>query len=266
MVNKVVLDYLKKNSGKFEIPVLKKKLLSAGYTQKDVNEAESSFLSSKNAPNIAPALSRVEEAQIEEKNLVKNSKWFRIAGIFGILAITFLVLLAFFSDLRSIVGLGLTLGIVFSLILFLSGFILLGRRHDGMLLGVASWILIGFVVIFLIFQTIGFFSPTFMRDLFIGDVSPNGLEDIVGSILEVMIGVLIFAVIILLSLVALGIIFGIGVMKLGDKVPFAKVTGILNIIGWSTLIIGVGVLVLIVAYVFEIILLFKVGKSSLRFA
>jgi hypothetical protein len=262
MVNKVILDYLKKNSGKFELPVLKKKLISSGYTQKEVNEAADSLLSGGKVPSVEPAISKAEETRKIGGNLEKNSKWFKIAGISGILAVVFLIALVWFFELGSLTGLVLSFVVSIFLILFLGGFIVLGWKHNETLLRVASWILIGAVVLFLVFQIIGFFSPTFMKDMFIGGVSPSGIGDVVGSILEVMMGVVIFALIVLLSLVALGILFGVGLTKLGEKVPFAKVTGILNIIGWATLIIGVGVLVLLAAYIFGIILLFKVGKKS----
>jgi len=57
------------------------------------------------------------------------------------------------------------------------------------------------------------------------------------------------------------IFFGIGLLKLGKKVRYSKVTGILDIVGGATTIIFIGYFVLLVAWIFELILLFSESRK-----
>ncbi len=57
------------------------------------------------------------------------------------------------------------------------------------------------------------------------------------------------------------IFFGIGLIRLGNKVKYSKVTGILNIVGGASLIIIIGYLVLVAAFILELMLLFVEAKK-----
>jgi len=64
-------------------------------------------------------------------------------------------------------------------------------------------------------------------------------------------------------LVVLGVLFGMGLMKLKEKVSYSKAAGILFIAGSASLIVGVGALALLAGFVLSVILLFKeAGKKE----
>ena len=56
------------------------------------------------------------------------------------------------------------------------------------------------------------------------------------------------------------IFFGAALLKIKDKIKYAKSAGILNIITGSTFIIGVGYIVLIATNVMEILMLFEASR------
>ena len=59
------------------------------------------------------------------------------------------------------------------------------------------------------------------------------------------------------------ILFGLGVKNLGGAVDYSRPVGILNVIAGATYLILIGYFVKLVAFVFEIALLFKAsGKSE----
>ena len=57
------------------------------------------------------------------------------------------------------------------------------------------------------------------------------------------------------------ILFGVGLIKLGNKVELANVTGILNIIAGAGAAILFGIFLLPVIFIFAIVLLFKEAKK-----
>ena len=57
------------------------------------------------------------------------------------------------------------------------------------------------------------------------------------------------------------ILFGIALLGIRKKVKYAKIAGILEIIGGFTLIIFVGFILMLVAFVFEIIILKREADS-----
>lgn len=57
-------------------------------------------------------------------------------------------------------------------------------------------------------------------------------------------------------------LFGISLLKLKNKVKYSKNTGVLNIIGGITTIILIGYLLLLIAFIFEIIMLFQESKKE----
>lgn len=59
----------------------------------------------------------------------------------------------------------------------------------------------------------------------------------------------------------LSILFGIGLLKIKKQVKYAKVTGILEIIGGATAVILIGFLIMLVAFVYELIILYRESKN-----
>lgn len=276
MVNKVIVNYLKKHKSKYPLSQLRRKIISSGYNPKDVDEAINVLgLRTLKKPIIKNVSKPLVKSKIVSKPIVKKqgqskvsfvgdsskdySKWFKIAAISGILFLILPIIFSFFSGASSIISFILFLIVVIVSFFFYWGFVLLGKKYDSRLLKIISWIFIILLVLFLILQIIGLFSPGFLENFLPKqNVSSGDIQDLAGALVGILLGVLIFAIILL---IILGILFGIGLMKLKEKVAYAKAAGILNIIGSATLIIGVGVLVLFVAKIFEIILLFKESKK-----
>ena len=86
--------------------------------------------------------------------------------------------------------------------------------------------------------------------------NPETAERLVKSFVKI----LIFLFILVAVYVIFSILLGVAQLKISKKIRYAKVTGILNIVGGATTIILIGVPVLIVARVFEIMMLFEASK------
>lgn len=75
---------------------------------------------------------------------------------------------------------------------------------------------------------------------------------------------LVFWIIFIIPFSAYSILFGIALMKLDKKVEHARVTGILEIVAGATYIIFIGFIIKIVAWIFELVLMFKASKKFER--
>lgn len=74
----------------------------------------------------------------------------------------------------------------------------------------------------------------------------------------------IFWVILIIPFSAYSILFGVALMKLDKKVEYSRITGIMNIISGATYIIFIGFIIKLVAWVFEVILMFKASEKFER--
>ncbi len=171
MVNRIVFDYLSKYHGQYNLEDLKKKILSAGYPQQDVDEAVKllGLEESSNAPrtdsstNVAVSTanlgttntfnalsissSPVQSNFGSSKPVGKKFKWMKFAGILGIIYLLIGILLGVFSYLKyldftssiilySLIG---VFGIMFiSIFFFIYGFVVMGKYGDSGLLRFAS--------------------------------------------------------------------------------------------------------------------------------
>lgn len=151
-------------------------------------------------------------------------------------------------------------------ILFLNGFLVLGKKFNGKLLVVMTWIGIAFAVLSMIFGIFGSFADVTpgVQAQQIGASTSGGTNfdgefgELVGALLLVVI--IIWAIFTLI-LGAYSILFGIGLLKLKDKVQYSRVAGILEIVAGATYIILIGFLVRMVATVFEIAMMFKASEK-----
>jgi hypothetical protein len=189
------------------------------------------------------------------------------------------------SPIIAIISIAYSLVLWVCVILFSYGFIVLGRKYNGRLLVVMSWITIVIAITFIIISIIG------TAFAFVADVSAAenpiklgeenseylippmegqnpmdpGLQEFYDEygispqllLIFIILGWIFFSVIV----GAYSILIGIGLLKLKDKVEFARPAGILNIISGATFIILVGWFVGIAAIIIEIILLFKASKK-----
>lgn len=319
MANKTVLDYLRKHHKRYRIEDLKKKILSAGYSQKEIEEALVALRLKSVKPTMPvkpvakpiakpvksvvkpirpakPAMPLVEPARLFKQPIKKvepvklvgpvvkpaakpitsiapsgYSKWLKIAGIAGILVIVFLVLASIFETFFAKGVAFRHVSIIFSLlisiflILFFYGFVVLGKKYGKKLIAVISWIFIIFIVLFIVLEILLLiFQEAIMNFLFgslnISSAELFGIEALISTPPSIAVSLIIAFILIGLVVIILNILFGVGLVKLRE-VKFSKIAGILHIIGACSLIIGIGFLVLLIAFVFEIILLFRESKQ-----
>jgi hypothetical protein len=218
------------------------------------------------------------------KEEIKNRKIFLWAAIAGLL-------IAFFSIFGSIPNYllknmpnalsaySIVLVIVVDLIscFFLFGFYYLGKKYNNKFLKGVMFLFIIFILISLLVQLF-YVRPemnSFSSDLALKvnntlsnlEVNSNAdLSQVQSQVVFESLKQTASQYVFLFSLIALYFIFfivllilwGVGLLKLKEKVALAKTTGILKIIAGSTIILfGIGALLNLVAFVFELIILFK---------
>ncbi|VVB78336.1 Uncharacterised protein [uncultured archaeon] len=158
-------------------------------------------------------------------------------------------------------------------IFFTYGFIILGRKYKSKLLVVMSWITIVLIVLLLLSSFVGtilkMIKPVSAADSSINTIissadssNPNLLSNLTPEQEKlVVIAFIITWIAISIILGILSILWGIGLLNLGKNVKYAKTSGILNIVAGATYIAFIGFLIQLIAFIFEIVLLFKISKK-----
>jgi hypothetical protein len=184
------------------------------------------------------------------------------------------------SDYLSIVF--SVLGLVFSF-LFLYGFVIIGKRYSKFL----KVISVLMIIIFVFYSICSFFTAgTFEKDLTnqldekaktIGfnssqeffeyiDANPQGSEDYANFLLKEIIPIVLPFILLMVSLllitIVLLILFGVGLIKVGNDVRYARVTGILTIVGACTAIIFIGLLVLLISFAYMLVMLYRESRQK----
>lgn len=185
---------------------------------------------------------------------LNTSAWSGILS--AVISVVSYLLILSISDLK----VRSTLSILFSIlavvfgVMFLYGFVFLGKKFNNKLLVVMAWIGISFAALMFVsgvgINLIGLASA--QVDSSFNSGSPE-MAFLLAFLFMWIISSLIFG--------AYSILMGIGIMKLQDKVPLAKATGILNIVAGATYIILIGIVVAFVAYIMQIILMFKASEK-----
>lgn len=229
-------------------------------------------------------MNKKKKDQNNKKNSFKKS--LLISAISGIALVVFFIIGQLVptlpkSTFLTIINLILNILIYASMILFAYGFFVLGKKYDNRLLKVISLILmILYLISFAVIQIMNISLQDFDEQLTeklasIGiDISSDmeitqeqaGLfmTEILPMLLPLIISLAGYMIILLI----LSILFGVGLIKLRKNVKYAKTAGILEIIGSGSLLLLVGFiflagfLVLSVAYIFQIIILFKEAKKD----
>ncbi|MFH1290785.1 MAG: hypothetical protein ABIH92_05260 [Nanoarchaeota archaeon] len=144
---------------------------------------------------------------------------------------------------------------------FLYGFVVLGKRFKNTLLVVMAWIGIVFAILSIFMGLIGnvvsLVQPVSAQD----EISVDGLEDIDEAAVMMIMFFLIVWVLIAVVIGVYTILFGVAILRLKDKVCYSKPAGILNIVAGATYVIFVGFLVRLVAFIFEIMLMFNASEK-----
>jgi hypothetical protein len=157
------------------------------------------------------------------------------------------------------------LGFIFGF-LFLNGFLTLGKKFKNTLLVVMAWIGIAFAILMLLFSLV--FGIVSLATNVNAQELKSDSADTQFSNEDIALGFLFIFLLIWIPLSlfmgAYSILFGIGILKLKDKIQYAKPAGILNIVAGATYIILIGLLVRVVAYIFEIMMFFNASKKLER--
>jgi len=284
MVNEIVLEYLKKHSKKYKIGDLKRKIISSGYSEEEVDDALvalnlKSFEASKEE---VPEYSESNEGEIKpgkepgKEKIISSAKpaslnvfpkassgdseWMKIGGISGVVLIILMIIFAALGFMAKVI-LPSYFYFIFSLIISLAfiffyyGFVNLGKKYSSKLIKVVSWSFIILAILFVIFMTVSIIFPEVISPLFLGSLintatsNPLDLNSIFSQLLSSLSSLLIIIILIGLVFAVLNILLGVGLIKL--KLQHSKAAGILHIAGAILLV------VLPVAFIFDIILLIK---------
>ncbi|MEK6872253.1 MAG: hypothetical protein AABX16_05095 [Nanoarchaeota archaeon] len=207
-----------------------------------------------------------------ERRSLKVAAWsgilvFVISLVLGILNQFLLFAQVNWGIVQSVSLLSSALLYTFS-ILFMYGFVVLGRKYNASLLTVMSWILIAMSIFMFVFILISSFLqiiPTVdAQESFNGALDAWLHQQYEVSLAEVLAFILILHVFVSVVFGIYYVLFGIGLLKIQKQVEHARTAGILNIVAGATLIIIIGWLVAFVAYIIEIILLFKASQKLER--
>ena len=245
MVNKVVLDYVRSNRGKFSMRDIRTKILSKGYPKADVEEAISVL--------------GEERGVLSDRAVRLNKggfKWIKMAGVIGLVFFA-LYLLNFVLGLLNInvlssvplgaieyLNVGISFVAVVALCFFYYGFVRIGRLAGSGMLRISSIVFMVFsILLLLLFVMSSVFSIFNIPD--VGQLisgSPIG-----GSFTGfVIFGIIFFAIIVFRYL------FVVGLIRIRRQVSFSMVAGIVGLINaiFFTLILGFFVYLMIYPGVF----------------
>jgi len=205
--------------------------------------------------------------------------WIEFAALSGVLYFVFGLLagiLFFFSFLLFVIF--STLSQV-SLMLFFSGFIVLGDKYNKMSIKASSWVIIGSVFLFLFgFLFLVSFPEVFLGlfgfslDSFFPKINRVGTSLMTETfsaafvaLAETYVAAYRMMVIVfnfwLVCLVA-GVSFGIGLIDLTAHIKMARLAGASMIVGSVLSIVGVGVLVLFFAVVLGVVVLLEESERD----
>jgi len=170
----------------------------------------------------------------------------------------------------------LAMGVLF--VFFYFGFIQLGKKHNIKILVWGAWaniifsilwLFVGILVLMNVIITIPgvveeyglhLMTPE-EQESFLDSLPPDEAERVRNELTEFAIRALIVLISFIIIMAAISITFGVALLKMKDKHDMAKATGIVEIIAGATLIILIGFIIKIVAYVMEILMLFNASKK-----
>ncbi len=229
MVNGVIVDYLKENKDRYSLEELKGKVLSRGYTENDFDAALSVANASSRALLPKPINSSLGEPS-------HGIKWMKIAGIIGSIFLVLTIVSMFFTIfidsqnppefLKSLSNSYIFLGVfVFMGLLYLLGFVRMGKLTKVNLLKNASRLRIIFSALFVIMGAVISFTSKSLKNtpglMIVEEVPPAAT---LPAWMIILFGI------IFLSLVFVWYLFAIGLMRAGRDVGFARKAGIANLI------------------------------------
>jgi hypothetical protein len=223
--------------------------------------------------------------KIEKKEERSKINIFKIAFISGIILV-FLGILggiissAFQSNVAFVSIWSIFQGILVlvATAIFTLGFYYLGKKYESKFLRVMAILMIIFVVITYLIN-IFFISPSLqnLMQTVVQTIQGLGydLNALTSEQAQILfstlfsntifmgyLGIILlgFGIYILFSII-FSILFGISLLKVKDKVQYAKAAGVLEIIGGATLIIFIGLFFMVAAFIIELIIFYKESKK-----
>lgn len=199
-------------------------------------------------------------------NTLKVSAW---CGILAIIA-SFIPSFIFSGDLSQF-GIFMVFGFV-SLILwsiFAYGFFVIGKRYKSNFLKVIT--IIGIVLL-----VVGFFvAMPLDSELFsslekyqdlesFDELSPEEMQEFREDVLKILSLFLVMYIFGAIFLGAVTLLSGVALFRLRKKVKHAKTAGILKIIAGATYIIFIGFIFRMIAFVFELIIMFQESEKKVK--
>ena len=248
MVNTIIYNYLKQYLGTYRREDLQRKILSSGYTESDFWDALHQ-LEMEHA-----RINRTETLVLEPSE--KKTIFFKIAGFFGLFSlILFFVSIFLSSPLSSF----LSLGSIFSVIIFYVGYLFLGKKYNKNFMRIVSIFFIIFYAGVMIFPLLNIFAPHMTASVYeFIDTASQTTPSTYRIFFEDIDKRIIFGFIALFSLFfILQLLFGTALLNLRTEVSLAKLAGILTLVGWLTLFLIVGLLIIPVAFMLHIYILLK---------
>jgi hypothetical protein len=271
MVDSNVVNYLKNYKDQFPLEALKKRILEAGYTEQNFNEAAASLGLIKKGEVQKPAPTPVKTAEAsgvgevraakkpeteaikKEAKTVSQRKWMKTGGISGL---ALFALFVFVSGTFYIKGSMDSLQSVFSILLvilflmafvvsffFLFGFVKLGGHIRSKFLVITSFVFMILIMLGLLsyaaYSLWGMFSPS-ITGFAVSNIGgpPSFGSDLkstslfLGATLSAVEGVVAIFIVSIFSLV--GILFFLSLVIVGGQVRHAWLGGLL---GLATLIV-----------------------------
>jgi hypothetical protein len=223
--------------------------------------------------------------EAKETSIMFNNKIFGIAAYSGIGIIILVVLGMIISSLlkgnpalSSAWSIVQGILILFFGIIFAYGFYSLGKKYKSNFLKVVSAITIIFAILTYIVNLF-VVSPMAVSasNIAFDKIRQSGIDPASmtpaqsqafvqvllsdATFMSLIINILVLFLIYIAFLIVISILFGIGLLKIKDKVKYAKTAGILGIVGGATAIILLGFIAMIVAFVYKLIILFNESKK-----
>jgi len=217
----------------------------------------------------------------------KDNTILKASAICGILVFVVSVLSSIINQVfigSSFLGIySIIQGIIINILMigFIYGFFVLGKRYNSKLLRIISVLIMVLIIIsyfaslFVISPVMASFSNLMQQKATSLGLDVNNLDDtqakefsqalLSDESFAPLVSSLIFPLLIyVLAMIILYVLFGSALIKLRDKVEYSRTTGILAIVGASLMIILIGFAVMIVAYVFGIVLLYKESRKIIK--
>jgi len=217
-----------------------------------------------------------------------NLKYAFISGILiAVLLVFSIILNLLFAENTGVLQAASIIQNVLTIILtfyLFFGFVILGKKYSN-LLKITSILIIILIVVFYLLMLFSatFFDKSLMPKLdekvksigfgsateFLDYISTNSTESqkytdfMMQEVIPLILPLLILFLCYFLISFVLCILFGVGLIKIGNNVKYGKIAGILTIVGVCTMIIFIGIFVWLAAYVFMLIILFNESRKKI---